>query len=210
MTSISIDFGYQSILIGELNRWIRLISDIDFYRLTTSAILIFRLSDSRSAGEKFTKKKQHFPRVRSPLTPLTAALFHLNASLSSAEASLYCGEAFVLWGGWGERKRERAGPPARFLFLSIIDILMGIPSGSLCGGESKRLERANFLEAFPSLSYETPPWGGGLLCAFVTDEQGEFLIFWFKSGSSWIAKTIVLNIIPYSVETIRLNHRWRY
>ena len=29
-------------------------------------------------------------------------------TLSSAEASLYCGEAFVLWGGWGERKRERA------------------------------------------------------------------------------------------------------
>ena len=28
--------------------------------------------------------------------------------------------------------------PARFLFLSIIDILMGIPSGSLCGGESNR------------------------------------------------------------------------
>ena len=79
MTSISIDFGYQSILIGELNRWIRLISDIDFYRLTTSAILIFRLSDSRSAGEKFTKRKQRFPCVRSPLTPLTAALFHLNA-----------------------------------------------------------------------------------------------------------------------------------
>ena len=84
----------------------------------------------------------------------------------------------MLWGGWGERKRERAFP-ARFLFLSIIDILMGIPSGSLCGGESERLERANFLEAFPSLSYETPPppGGGGLLCAFVTDEQGEFLIF---------------------------------
>ena len=81
-------------------------------------------------------------------------LSYLTAPLSSAEASLYCGEAFVLWGGWGERKRERAGhdgkgeerreapavslfpsSPARFLFLSIIDILMGIPSGSLCGGE---------------------------------------------------------------------------
>ena len=33
----------------------------------------------------------------------------LIVGLSSAEASLYCGEAFVLWGGWGERKRERAG-----------------------------------------------------------------------------------------------------
>ena len=30
-------------------------------------------------------------------------------ALSPTEASLYCGEAFVLWGGWGERKRERAG-----------------------------------------------------------------------------------------------------
>ena len=36
----------------------------------------------------------------------------------------------MLWGGWGERKRERAGPPARFLFLSIIDILMGYPAGA--------------------------------------------------------------------------------
>ena len=65
----------------------------------------------------------------------------------------------MLWGGWGERKRERAGHdgkgeerreapavslfpsfPARFLFLSIIDILMGIPSGSLCGGERRLLD----------------------------------------------------------------------
>ena len=30
-------------------------------------------------------------------------------ALSPTEASLYCGEAFVLWGGWRERKRERAG-----------------------------------------------------------------------------------------------------
>ena len=37
----------------------------------------------------------------------------------------------MLWGGWGERKRERA-----LSIFSIIDILMGIPSGSLCGGES--------------------------------------------------------------------------
>ena len=35
--------------------------------------------------------------------------FTFTHPLSSAEASLYCGEAFVLWGGWGERKRERAG-----------------------------------------------------------------------------------------------------
>ena len=33
--------------------------------------------------------------------------------------------------------------PARFLFLSIIDILMGIPSGSLCGGESERRVRGD-------------------------------------------------------------------
>ena len=53
---------------------------------------------------------------------------------------------FVLWGGFcvvGRlgRKKKRArgarweGGRERFLFLSIIDILMGIPSGSLCGGE---------------------------------------------------------------------------
>ena len=59
-------------------------------------------------------------------------------ALSSAEASLYCGEAFVLRLG---RKKKRArgarfpSSPARFLFFSIIDILMGIPSGSLCRGE---------------------------------------------------------------------------
>ena len=75
--------------------------------------------------------------------------------LSSAEASLYCGEAFVLWGGWGERKRERAGPPARFLFLSIIDILMGIPSGSLCGGESPS---ANLALTTASLKWRLGAW----------------------------------------------------
>ena len=48
---------------------------------------------------------------------------------------------FVLWGGFcveaGEKEKEsaRGTSPARFLFFSIIDILMGIPSGSLCGGE---------------------------------------------------------------------------
>ena len=49
--------------------------------------------------------------------------------------------------------------PARFLFFSIIDILMGIPSGSLCGGE-----RANAVfqnhgvcgQAFPSLLSPSP------------------------------------------------------
>jgi len=63
---------------------------------------------------------------------------------------------FVLWGGWGERKRERAGHdgkrherreasapafflfpslPARFLFFRLL-LFIGIPSESLCGGES--------------------------------------------------------------------------
>ena len=81
----------------------------------------------------------------------------------------------MLWGGWGERKRERA----RFLFLSIIDILMRIPSGSLCGGESERLERANFLEAFPSLSYETPPppRGGGSYVPLLLMSKVNFLFF---------------------------------
>ena len=71
-------------------------------------------------------------------------------ALSSEEAS----GIFVLWGGWGERKRKRAGNhgkgkekrefppfpsshrPRRSFYFSIIAILIGIPSGSLCGGES--------------------------------------------------------------------------
>ena len=147
-SSISIDFRYQSILIGELNRWIRLISDIDFYRLSTSAILIVRLSDSRRAGENIYEEKTTF----SPRTLPTdcRALSSLNA--------------------WNE-----------LIFWK-----------------------------HPRLFHMKLPPGVGLLCAFVTDAQGEFPIFWFKSGSYWIAKTIVLNIIPYSVETIRLNHWWKY
>ena len=38
-------------------------------------------------------------------------------SLSSAEASLFYGEAFVLWGGWGESKRERAGHDRLCIFF---------------------------------------------------------------------------------------------
>ena len=40
---------------------------------------------------------------------LITVFLHTNSALSSAEASLRYGEAFVLWGGWGERKRKRAG-----------------------------------------------------------------------------------------------------
>ena len=36
MSSIVIDYRFQSISIGDRYRWYRLISDIDFYRLTTS------------------------------------------------------------------------------------------------------------------------------------------------------------------------------
>ena len=47
------------------------------------------------------------------------------------------------WARW-EGEREQKAPafslfpsfPARFLFFSIIAIVIGIPSGSLCGGES--------------------------------------------------------------------------
>ena len=73
----------------------------------------------------------------------------LRSPLSSAEASLYCREAFVLWGGWGERKRERAGhdgkgeerreapavslfpsSPARFLFFRLLIFSWGYPAGA--------------------------------------------------------------------------------
>ena len=68
-------------------------------------------------------------------------------TLSSAESSLCCGEA-------GEKKRKRAGHdgkgkdrrqasppfpsshrPPRAFYFSIIAIFIGVPSGSLCGGE---------------------------------------------------------------------------
>ena len=71
-----------------------------------------------------------------------------SGTLSSAEDSLCCGEA-------GEKEKERARGtmgrgkrgsrrfplpivPRALSSFSIIDILMGIPSGSLCGGESFR------------------------------------------------------------------------
>ena len=62
----------------------------------------------------------------------------------------------MLWGGWGERKIERAGHDGKgeertedfrlfplpiapralsIFFFSIIAIFIEIPSGSLCGGE---------------------------------------------------------------------------
>ena len=67
--------------------------------------------------------------------------------LSCQKFSLLRTGLFVLWGGWGERKRERAGHdfslfpscPARFLFFSIIAIFVGMPSGGLCGGESHKI-----------------------------------------------------------------------
>ena len=53
-----------------------------------------------------------------------------------------CGEAFVLWGSYkngeaGEKEKESAGHALSI--FSIIDTLMGIPRGSLCGGERVRL-----------------------------------------------------------------------
>ena len=57
---------------------------------------------------------------------------------------------FVLWGSWGERKRESAGrdgkgkerreassyrPPRAFYFFDYCHIFIRIPSGSVCGGE---------------------------------------------------------------------------
>ena len=72
--------------------------------------------------------------------------------LTCHKFSLLRGGLFVLWRGWGERKRERANHvfsrfpscPARFLFFSIIAIFIGIPSGSLCGGESHKIHSKAF------------------------------------------------------------------
>ena len=55
-------------------------------------------------------------------------------TLFSVEVSLCCGEA-------GKKEKESAPIVPRALSIfSIIDILMGIPSGSLCGGESNGKE----------------------------------------------------------------------
>ena len=65
------------------------------------------------------------------------------------------GEALCVVGRLG-RKKKRASP-ARFIFFSIIDILMAIPSGSLCGGESNcKAINANmhsklFSQRFPNI-----------------------------------------------------------
>ena len=55
-------------------------------------------------------------------------------TLFSVEASLCCGE--------GGKKEKEGAPivPRALSIFSIIDILMGIPSGSLCGGESNGKE----------------------------------------------------------------------
>ena len=62
----------------------------------------------------------------------------------------------MLWGGGGgggdKEKEERANhvfflfpsSHARFLFFSIIAIFIGIPRGSLCGGESHKIESKAF------------------------------------------------------------------
>ena len=54
---------------------------------------------------------------------------HFIDTLSSAEAFLCCGEA-------GETEKESAGNYT--FYFSIIANFIGIPSGSLCGGESYR------------------------------------------------------------------------
>ena len=103
-----------------------------------------RRSDSRAREKNSRRQKKGGTRGgKGERTPVNIPLQSSFRPLSSAEASLCCGEAFVLWGGWGERKRERGGHdfplpivPRALSIFSIIDILMGIPSGALCGGES--------------------------------------------------------------------------
>ena len=50
------------------------------------------------------------------------------------------------------RKKKRARGA---LFFSIIDILMGIPSGSLCGGERISCVHENHISSLPNLTYQT-------------------------------------------------------
>ena len=87
-----------------------------------------------------------------------------STSLSSAETSWCCGEAGekekesarARWEGEREKRGSRTFSlfpsfPAHFLFFSIIAIFIGIPSGSLCGGESFHLKarRSNNSKTHP-------------------------------------------------------------
>ena len=72
------------------------------------------------------------------------ALHFQQHTLSSAEASLWCREAGErekkkALGTMGRGKREKAFPSShlspRAIYFSIIVIFIGIPRGSLCGGE---------------------------------------------------------------------------
>ena len=65
---------------------------------------------------------------------------HMESLIPWFHISLLRRGIFVLREGCRERKTERAfslfpSLPARFLFFLIIAIFIGIPSGSLCGGE---------------------------------------------------------------------------
>ena len=99
-----------------------------------------------SEGEFFTTKFHCMKNFSSVLN------LRQKRILTCHKFSLLRGGLFVLWGGWGERKRERANHvfslfpscPARFLFFSIIAIFIGIPSGSLCGGESHKIHSKAF------------------------------------------------------------------
>ena len=108
---------------------------------------LFQRSDSGPGVYTYLFTKQGiYLKILHRLSSLTP-LSNRSHSLSSAEASLCCGEA-------GEKEKESArgttgrwmrdfpSSPARFLFFRLfISIFIGIPSGSLCGGEGKSLKK---------------------------------------------------------------------
>ena len=86
----------------------------------------------------------------------------LRTSLLRRGLFVLCG-SFCVVGRLGRKKKGARGAssPARFLFLSIIDILMGIPSGSLCGGERLRTQTHPWQpteSSTPSFTSKTKTW----------------------------------------------------
>ena len=90
---------------------------------------------------RFEKLTGHYDpfTVRRQVQPWEQAV-SLEPYLSPPQRPLCIAGRLLCCGEAGEKEKESArGTPARFLFLSINDILMGIPSGSLCGGERSHI-----------------------------------------------------------------------
>ena len=82
-------------------------------------------------------------KKRKPHKVITRGMY-LKFFTAYQQTSLLCRGLLVLWGGWGERKREHAGhsipsSPARFLFFPLLLFLQGYPEGASAEERATRL-----------------------------------------------------------------------